>query len=208
MAIWSVGLRGFLVTGVLSLVLAIGAGRVEKTGNDLQVALPLLAWGCAAANGDAVEYLGRYLVMLGSVHAAKWAFGDAAFNRRPRGDSFGMPSAHTATAALGASRLAGDCLAGNPVAAAVSVLAAGFVGGSRIAAGAHDLLQVLIGAAVGLLADRAFGKGSRGRDWLRHRLRLRRQVSAAAARRDPSGRNETAPVAPAGTPATFSADGR
>ena len=94
--LWSVGLRGFLVTGVLSLVLAIGAGRVEKTGNDLQVALPLLAWGCAAANGDAVEYLGRYLVMLGSVHAAKWAFGDAAFNRRPRGDSFGMPSAASA----------------------------------------------------------------------------------------------------------------
>ena len=169
--LWSVGLRGFLVTGVLSLVLAFGAGRIEKTGDDLQVALPLLAWGCAAANGDAVEYLGRYLVMLGSVHTAKWAFGDAAFNRRPNGGSFGMPSAHTSTAVLGASRLAGECLAGNPVAAAVAVLAAGFVGGSRIVAGKHDLWQVLIGAAVGLLADRVFGKGSRAREWLRRRLR-------------------------------------
>lgn len=169
--LWSVGLRGFLVTGVLSLVLAFGAGRIEKTGDDLQVALPLLAWGCAAANGDAVEYLGRYLVMLGSVHSAKWAFGDAVFNRRPNGGSFGMPSAHTSTAVLGASRLAGECLAGNPVAAAVAVLAAGFVGGSRIVPGKHDLWQVLIGAAVGLLADRVFGKGSRAREWLRRRLR-------------------------------------
>ena len=169
--LWLVSVRGLLVSGVLALVMVFGAGRIEKTGDDLQVALPLLAWGCAAANGDAVEYLGRYLVMLGSVHSAKWAFGDAVFNRRPNGGSFGMPSAHTATAVLGASRLAGECLAGSPVAAAVSVLAAGFVGGSRIVAEKHDLWQVLIGAAAGLLADRAFGKGSRSRNWLRRRLR-------------------------------------
>jgi hypothetical protein len=49
-----------------------------------------------------------------------------------------------------------DCLAGQPVAQAVSVLAAGFVGASRIEAGAHDIWQVLAGIVLGLVCDRAF----------------------------------------------------
>jgi membrane-associated phospholipid phosphatase len=164
--IFAASIRGFVVMAVIVTVVANAGGKVEKTGDDLQVALPLLAWGCAAANGDGVEYLGRYAVMFLSVHGMKRAFGDAAFNQRPNGGGLGMPSAHTSTAALGASRLVGDCLAGNPVAQAASVLAAGFVGASRVDVGAHTIWQVLAGAILGLVCDRAFGRGSRARAWL------------------------------------------
>lgn len=153
--------RSIIVLAVIGIVAAMSQGKVEKTGDNLQVALPLLAWGCAAANGDGVEYLGRYLVMFAAAHTAKRAFGDAAFNIRPNGGDHGMPSAHTATAVLGASRLVSDCLAGNLVVQSAAILSAGFVGASRIDAGAHTIWQVLFGAILGLLCDRAFGRRSR-----------------------------------------------
>lgn len=158
--------RGLLISGVIIAVILLTAGRVEKTGDRLQVALPLLALGCAAANGEAVEYGLRYLVMFGLAHGTKTALGDAPVNRRPRGGPEGMPSAHTSTAALGASRLVSDCLAGNPVAQSVAILAAGLVGGSRIAVGAHDVWQVLAGAVLGLGCDLLARRGSRLRRWL------------------------------------------
>jgi membrane-associated phospholipid phosphatase len=165
--------RGFITMLILLCVVFATGGRVEKTGDKLQVALPLLAWGCAAANGDALEYLGRYAVMFVSVHSAKLALGSAQINQRPNGGDKGMPSAHTSTAALGASRLVQDCLAGNPVVQTATVLAAGFVGASRIDAGAHTIWQVLMGAIVGIFCDRAFGKKSTWRVWLRRRLARR-----------------------------------
>ena len=159
-------LRGLLISGVLIAAVLLTAGRAEKTGDRLQVALPLLALGCAAANGEGVEYGLRYLVMFGLAHGTKTALGDAPINRRPHGGTGGMPSAHTSTAALGASRLVSDCLAGNPVAQSVAILGAGLVGGSRIAVGAHDLWQVLAGAVLGLGCDRLARRGSRLRRWI------------------------------------------
>jgi membrane-associated phospholipid phosphatase len=164
-------LRGLIVPGVILAVAASAAGLAEKTGDRLQVALPLLGWGCAAANGDGLEYAGRYLVMFGLAHGSKRVLGEAPINRRPHGGGQGMPSAHSSTAALGASRLVSDCLAGQPVAQAVSVLAAGFVGASRISAGAHDIWQVLAGIILGLVCDRACrgafgGLAARLRRWL------------------------------------------
>lgn len=159
--------RSVVVLGVIAIVAALSQGKVEKTGDNLQIALPLLAWGCAAANGDGVEYLGRYLVMFAAAHGAKRAFGDAEFNKRPHGGEHGMPSAHTSTAVLGASRLVSDCVAGNVFVQSAAILSAGFVGASRIDAGAHTIWQVLFGAILGLVCDRAFGRGSRSRRWLR-----------------------------------------
>lgn len=159
-------LRGFLISAVIVAVVLLTAGRVEKTGDRLQVALPLLAWGCAAANGEATEFALRYGAMYVLAHGTKAALGDEPINRRPHGGGRGMPSAHTSTAALGASRLIGDCLSGNPVAQAVTVLGAGLVGGSRIAVGAHDLWQVLAGAILGLGCDRLARRGSRLRRWI------------------------------------------
>lgn len=158
--------RGLLINGVLVAVILVTAGRVEKTGDRLQVALPLLAWGCAAANGEGVEYGMRYVVMYGLAHGTKAALGDAPINRRPHGGTKGMPSAHTSTAVLGASRLVSDCLSGSPLAQTGAILAAGLVGGSRIEVGAHDLWQVLAGALLGLACDRAARRGSRLRRWI------------------------------------------
>lgn len=158
--------RSIIVLGVIVIISAVSQGKVEKTGDNLQIALPLLAWGCAAANGDGVEYLGRYLVMFVAAHGTKQAFGNSQFNIRPNGGDRGMPSAHTSTAVLGASRLVSDCLAGNVVVQSAVILSAGFVGASRIDAGAHTIWQVLVGAILGLLCDRAFGRRSRLRRML------------------------------------------
>lgn len=158
--------RGLLISGVLIAIVLLTGGRVEKTGDRLQIALPVLALGCAAANGEAVEYGLRYLVMFGLAHGSKAALGNEPINRRPHGGGKGMPSAHTSTAALGASRLVGDCLSGNPVAQVIAILGTGLVGGSRIAVGAHDLWQVLAGAVLGLACDRVARRGIRLRRWL------------------------------------------
>jgi membrane-associated phospholipid phosphatase len=148
-------LRGTLVTVVLALV-TLGAGGVaERTGDRLQIALPLLALGCAAANGDARDFAVRFGAMFVAVHAVKRAGGEAAWNARPWGGSLGMPSAHTSAAVMGASRLAADCVARNPVAQAAALIGAGFVGTSRVEAGAHTIWQVLAGALAGLVFDRA-----------------------------------------------------
>lgn len=146
-----------VVSAVLLALAAASAGRVEETGDRLQVALPFLALGCAVANGEGAAFVARYGVMFVSLHGMKRAFGQAPFNIRPHGGGQGMPSGHTATAALGASRLVGGCLQGNPVAQAITVLAAGFTGGSRLTVGAHDIWQVLAGAVLGLLCDRVPG---------------------------------------------------
>ena len=167
-------LRGLVVSAVILAVAASAAGIAEKTGDRLQVALPLLGWGCAAANGDGLEYLGRYLTMFALAHGTKHVLGDARINQRPHGGGQGMPSAHSSTAALGASRLVSGCLSGHPAAQMVSILAAGFVGVSRIGAGAHDIWQVLAGMILGLVCDRACRGIFRG---LTGRLMRRRRLS-------------------------------
>ena len=164
--------RSLVVLVVIAIAGMLSQGKVENSGDNLQVALPLLAWGCSIANGDGVEYLGRYLAMFAAAHGAKRVFGDARFNIRPNGGGKGMPSAHTSTAALGASRLVGDCLKGNFFVQSAVVLAGGWVGASRIVAGAHTIWQVLFGAILGLVCDRAAGRGSRLRRWIQRLLRL------------------------------------
>lgn len=147
--------RAPVILALLALALAAGSLRPERVGDRLQVALPLLAWACAANRGEAAEYLLRYGVMFVSAHGAKQGLGGAQMNRRPNGGAEGFPSAHTSTAVLGASRLASDCLALHPLGQAAVVFAAAFVGGSRIEAGKHDIWQVLAGALLGLACDRA-----------------------------------------------------
>ena len=146
------------VMAVLILVFAFGGRDVEKIGDDLQIALPVLALGCALTNGQAVDFLARYAVQLAVVHGSKRGLGEAALNQRPSGKSKGMPSGHMATAALGASNLVYECVAQNPWVKGAVILSAGFVGGTRLEADAHDIWQVMAGVLVGWLVDRAFRK--------------------------------------------------
>lgn len=163
--------RAWFVAGGLALAVAVSPKDTESLGTALEIALPLVGAGCAVANGALPEYAARYVVQLVAVHGPKHALGDAPINARPRGGYQGMPSGHTATAAFGASYIVHACVRRAPVVQGLTVIAAGFVGTSRVAVGAHDIWQVLIGALVGWASDRAFRRHTRRRfpRWPRRR---------------------------------------
>lgn len=146
--------RVHLVLVALALVILVSGPLPRRLGDNLQVALPVMAWGCSALNGSGGEFATRFFAMLAVVHGSKAALGEAGINQRPSGGDKGFPSGHTAAAAIGASALVHECIQGHPVAKAVVVLAAAFVGGSRIDAGKHDVWQVLAGGLLGWGADR------------------------------------------------------
>ncbi len=157
-------IRGILAA--LALVLLISPRQVEKLGDNFQIALPVIALACALSNGQALDFGIRYLSQWAVVQGSKYGLGQRAINRRPNGGYHGMPSGHTATAVFGASNLVHQCIVKNPAVSAVVILTAVFVGESRLYANAHDIWQVLIGALVGWLGDRAFRRRS-PRAWLR-----------------------------------------
>jgi membrane-associated phospholipid phosphatase len=152
--------RAATVAVALAVCVAATPRDAERLGDSLQVALPLLAWGCAAANGGAGEFLLRYTVMLAAAHGSKAALAGTEVNRRPLGGDAGMPSAHTSTAVLGASSIVHDCIRRNPAVRAATIMSAAFVGGSRIEADRHDIWQVLAGALLGYGCDRALRRPS------------------------------------------------
>lgn len=152
-----------LVLGALAATVLLSEPTSRRYGDNLQIALPALAWGCAATRGGGREFALRFASMFVIAHSSKLLLGDTALNQRPSGGGQGFPSAHTAAAAIGASSLMQDCLRGNAGAQAVVVIAAAFVGASRIEVGAHDIWQVLAGAILGWAADRALRRDSRAR---------------------------------------------
>ncbi len=162
---WKVG----LILAGLALTFILSPKQIERLGDRYQVALPVLALGCSVVNGETADYLVRYVAQWSIVQGSKSALGTLPINRRPNGNYRGMPSGHTATAVFGASNLVHRCISGNPAVKAVVWATAAFVGGSRIYADAHDIWQVLIGALVGFLGDRAFRRVS-PRQWWRRRF--------------------------------------
>lgn len=157
---------------VMALAVALAGAASRRIGDNLQVALPVVALGCEVLNGRALDYLGRYVVLFAGIHASKAGLGDLPLNLRPNGHDYGFPSGHTATAAFGAHGIVRACVAGSPVAQAAAVLAAGFTGASRIEAGQHTIWQVLAGAVWGMAVDAGLRSGV-GRRRMRHRLRHR-----------------------------------
>lgn len=155
--------RLWLVLAVLALTVATAPRDAERIGDRLQVALPMVAWGCAAANGQAGEYALRFVGMWLATHGTKNALGDAPINIRPHGGGNGFPSAHTSASVFGASSLVHDCVTGNPWVQGVVIISAGYVGGSRMEAKAHDVWQVLFGALYGWLFERLLRRPSRMR---------------------------------------------
>lgn len=152
-----------LVLGALVATIVLSEPTVRRYGDNLQIALPLLAFGCSATSGGGKEFAVRFFTMLGVAHGSKRLLGDAPMNQRPNGGDRGFPSAHTSAAALGASSLAHDCLRKSPVAQGVVLLSAAFVGGSRIEVGAHTIWQVLAGGLLGWGADRLLRANSPAR---------------------------------------------
>ncbi len=159
--------RAQAVLAVLALVVVLSPREVERYGDTLQVALPVLALGCEIADGRALAFAARYGVQFIGLHATKRALGDAEIAQRPRGGLEGFPSGHTSTATFGAATLVQSCLTGSPIAQSAVILAAGFTGTSRVAVGAHDIWQVLAGAIWGLICALAFRPNSRSRAFAR-----------------------------------------
>ncbi|CUH75615.1 PAP2 superfamily protein [Tritonibacter multivorans] len=160
-----------VVLGVIMVCVMLGGARdVEKLGDNLQIALPLTGLACATAEGRGVQYFGRFLLLEVGIHSSKNLLGDQPINLRPSGGNRGFPSGHTSAAAFGATALVQGCLRSNKSAQAAVVIAAGFVGTTRIEHNAHSALQVLAGAVLGFVVqaaslvafDRAFGRFWRG----------------------------------------------
>jgi membrane-associated phospholipid phosphatase len=186
--------RAVIVLLLLAVAAWHGVREPRLIGDRLQIALPSIAFGCALLNGSGGEYAIRFAAMMIAAHGSKHALGQAPINIRPDGGDLGFPSAHTSASVLGASSIVHDCLLGNPVAKALVIISAGFVGGSRIDSDRHDIWQVLAGALLGWGCDRVARKDGPARRrimlglvWLRGLpLRLGRMTWAALMRRRPS----------------------
>lgn len=149
---------------IVAMVVALAGAAPRRIGDNLQIALPVLALGCEVMNGRAVDYLARYAVLLAGIHGSKAGLGALPVNIRPNGHYQGFPSGHTATAAFGAHGVVRACVRGSLLGQATAVLAAGFTGGSRIEAQQHTLWQVLAGAVWGMICDAAIRRRrTRGR---------------------------------------------
>jgi hypothetical protein len=144
---------------VLACVVLFSGKETERVGDKLQVALPLLGFGCSIVNGQAFEYFSRFVVMEIVLHGSKNALGDMPINQRPSGGDRGFPSGHTTAATFGASALIHDCITSNAYVKGAVVLAAAFVGGSRIEAERHTTLQVVAGVFWGWVSQNAFRRG-------------------------------------------------
>ena len=121
----------------------------RRLGSALQVVLPLVALGCAAARGKTVESLGRFAVLQAGVKGSKHLFGEIPISHRPDGSTKGFPSGHTAVATFGAAQMIRHCAPLHPVTNAAALAAAAFTGGSRIESGRHSLWQTMAGAVWG-----------------------------------------------------------
>ena len=155
---------------------------VRRYADNLQIALPLLAWGCSATAGGGKEFAKRFFAMLAVAHRSKALLGAAPLNQHPSGGEEGFPSAHTAAAALGASALVNSCLRESPVPLSVVLVSSAFVGGSWIEVGAHSIWQVRAGGLLGWGADRVLRADSRAR----RRLIEAGRATGRTARRFPS----------------------
>lgn len=156
-------IRSILIVLALVVGLSPRSETGEYIGDNLQIALPLLAWGCEAMNGNGPEYLLRYVAMWSVLHGSKQALGEAEINQRPNGGIHGFPSGHTSTAVFGASSLVQSCIVQQPVVQGIVIAAAAFTGASRIASLWHTIWQVLWGVVLGWVADRAFRRNARVR---------------------------------------------
>jgi membrane-associated phospholipid phosphatase len=155
--------RVHVVLAVLVFAALNGPGNPRQIGDRLQIALPSIAFACSVLNGSGGEYALRFATMMIAAHGSKHALGQAPINIRPNGGDLGFPSAHTSASVLGASSLVHDCVTGNPVAKALILISAGFVGASRIESDRHDIWQVLAGALLGWGCDRALRRESPAR---------------------------------------------
>lgn len=147
--------RNILIIIGLCVTVAFSGANSEKIGDNLQIALPVMALACSAVNGEAGGLLLRYIGVEVVLKSSKYGLSDAAINIRPNGGTKGFPSGHTTAAVFGTSSLVHSCITANPWVRGVVIISGGYVGASRIEAGAHFLFQVLAGVLLGWLGERS-----------------------------------------------------
>lgn len=174
----------WIVTVGLILILLVTFPRVEKLGDRYRNFLPIVGGACAVLTGSAPEYALRFAISWSGVHTVKTVLGESPLNQRPAGDFRGMPSGHAASSAFGASSLVNDCVTNSLPAKVAAIVAAGYVGNSRVVAERHNIWQVLIGTLWAIFVERAFRREGPVRSAIIRRLQpvtrpVRRLVSRA-----------------------------
>lgn len=144
-----VGRTDAVIVALLALTVLATAPDNRRMGSALQVVLPLIALGCAATRGEALDSLGRFALLQVGVKGSKHLFGESPMSLRPDGGNNGFPSGHMAVATFGTAQLIKQCAPLHPVTNAASVAAAAFTGGSRIESERHSLWQTMAGAVWG-----------------------------------------------------------
>jgi len=132
---------------------AFGKSSIEKNGDLLMVAIPAAGYGVALFLEDRdgrVQFHRSFLLNLGVTYSLKTVID----KQRPDGsgdDSF--PSGHTSVSFHGASFIQTryGWKYGIP-----AFTAASYVAWSRVNANRHDELDVLVGAAIGVISSRLF----------------------------------------------------
>jgi membrane-associated phospholipid phosphatase len=131
---------------------------IERTGDVLQIAIPLTAYGMTYLFDDAEgrrSFSNVFFSTMGTTYALKYSFPE----ERPDGGNLSFISGHTSAAFSGATFIQRryGWKYGIP-----AYLGAAFVGWSRVESGRHHTDDVLRGAALGILSAYVFTKPYKG----------------------------------------------
>ncbi len=149
-------MKYFVVFCVLTFMsgtaLAQSTTTIERTGDVLQFVIPVTAYGMTMAFDDSTgrkELSVSLLATLGATYALKYAVPE----KRPNGREHSFISGHTSLAFAGATFIQRryGWKYGIP-----AYLGASFVGWSRVKAKEHFTVDVLRGAAIGVLSSYVF----------------------------------------------------
>lgn len=151
-------LKHFFTTIICCSLLQVGVSQskqITATGDILQLALPAVGVGSTLIWQDGqqgtMQWLQSTSATLLLTHTLKYSINKT----RPYGGGLGFPSGHTALAFTGAAFI--QKRYGWAVGIPAYVLA-GFVGYSRVHANAHDVWDVMAGAAIGTGFSHLFTK--------------------------------------------------
>lgn len=147
-------LRRFRAAMILVAIFAIAglaqpasaAGRTERVGDILQIALPAIAYGLTFHRDDR-EGRRYFFRSLGVTAAVTHGLKHAINAKRPGGGGLSFPSGHTSSAFQGAAFIHARYGLRPAVPA---YMAASLVGYSRVHASKHHVPDVLVGAALGI----------------------------------------------------------
>lgn len=90
---------------ILQANIVLAKSNIDASGDVLQIAIPLAAFGTTYYKNDDVgkkEFIQSFLVTTGLTHALKYSLHNTSLNERPNGKDYSFPSGHTASAFQGA----------------------------------------------------------------------------------------------------------